>query len=132
MEEELRNIFALADQDCSGFIDANELLALGKAVNPSFTRQKCHEACTHARTHAPARMYARTHAMHTTQRKAYNATQRHTTQGNATQPTQRTQRTPTARSAAQRSARTHGMQRNTRMHAADQPDGHKLRWQGVA
>ena len=91
MEEELRNIFALADQDCSGFIDANELLALGKAVNPSFTRQKCHEACTHARTHAPARMHARN------ARNAHNATQgiqRNATPHNARQRNTAQRNTP--------------------------------------
>ena len=43
IEAELREIFRLADQDRSGFIDADELLALGQAVNPSFTAQKCRD-----------------------------------------------------------------------------------------
>ena len=42
-EAELRRIFRLADQDRSGFIDADELLALCQAANPSFTQQKCHD-----------------------------------------------------------------------------------------
>jgi hypothetical protein len=40
-EAELRLIFRLVDQDHSGYIDAAELLALGKAINPKFTQQKC-------------------------------------------------------------------------------------------
>ena len=31
----------LVDTDSSGFIDADELLELGKAVNPKFTPEKC-------------------------------------------------------------------------------------------
>ena len=42
-EAELREIFRLADQDRSGFIDGDELLALGQAVNPAFTQQKCRD-----------------------------------------------------------------------------------------
>ena len=40
---ELRAIFDMADVDCSGFIDANELLALGRAVNPSFSPKQCRD-----------------------------------------------------------------------------------------
>ena len=42
-EAELREIFRLTDQDRSGFIDPDELLALGQAVNPGFTQQKCRD-----------------------------------------------------------------------------------------
>ena len=39
---ELREIFGLADTECSGYIDEAELLTLGRAVNPHFTGEKCH------------------------------------------------------------------------------------------
>ena len=42
-EAELREIFHLAEHDRSGLINADELLALGQAANPSFTAQKCHD-----------------------------------------------------------------------------------------
>ena len=40
-DAELRKIFRIADQHRSGFIDIDGLLALGKAADPSLTRQKC-------------------------------------------------------------------------------------------
>ena len=40
-EAELCEIFRLADADRSGYIDEAELLDLGRAVNASFTPQKC-------------------------------------------------------------------------------------------
>ena len=43
VDAELREIFRMADQDHSGFVDDDELLALGQAVNPSFTPQKCRD-----------------------------------------------------------------------------------------
>ena len=39
-EAEMREIFRLADEHRSGFIDADKLSTLSQAVNPSFTRQK--------------------------------------------------------------------------------------------
>ena len=42
-EAELREIFHMADQDCNGFIGAEELLALGQAVDRNFTQQKCRD-----------------------------------------------------------------------------------------
>ena len=40
-KDELRSIFRLADVDASGFLDFDELLALGRAVNAKFTPDQC-------------------------------------------------------------------------------------------
>ena len=40
-EAELKLIFKLVDTDHSGYMSADELLALGKAINPRFSEKKC-------------------------------------------------------------------------------------------